>query len=145
MFGLCFTYTVGLLLILASYITDPICSCLYRRYKFREYAHLEWVTNATLHFQRMAYQGVDSGEWSGQMDDIPRTQPGEVLVELPRRATTDLDQKKPENSSTTDQSEQTHENLEVDSLIDSAGVSDMVSLPGDPSDQNVCVTISTET
>lgn len=79
------------------------------------------------------------------MDDIPRTQPGEVLVELPRRATIDLHQEEPEKSSATDQSEQTHENFEVDSLIDSAGASDVVSLPGDPSDRDVRVTISTET
>lgn len=132
MFGLCFTYAMGILIIAASYAAEPICACLYRRFKYREYAHLEWTTNATLHFQRMAYQGIDSGEWTGQMDDIPRTKPGEMLAELPMRATAAVPYDVSEKSNASDQSTHTHEEIELDSLIDSDDAADTVSLPHDP-------------
>lgn len=129
MFGLCFTYAMGILIIVASYATEPICACLYRRHKFKEYAQLEWTTNAILHFQRMAYQGINSGEWTGEMDDIPRTKPGEILAELPMRTAATVLQGMSEKDSTSDQDDQTHEALELDSLIDSGEAAEMVSLP----------------
>lgn len=137
MFGLCFTYAMGILIIIASYATEPIYACLYRRCKFREYAHLEWTTNATLHFQRMAYQGIDSGEWTGQMDDIPKTKPGEILPELPMRATATVPFNVTEKSSTSDHNAQPHEGLELDSLIDSDDAADIVSLPRDSAPGNM--------
>lgn len=135
MFGLCFTYAVGLLLIVASYVTEPIFSCLYRRYKFREYAHLEWTTNAILHLQRMAHQGVDSGSWTRQMDNIPTTKHGEILAELPMRATATESHDVPGKSSTTDRTGQTQKELELDSLIDSDNSANYVLIPHDLSDR----------
>lgn len=132
MFGLCFTYAMGSLIILASYATEPIFACLYRRFKFREYAHLEWTTNAALHFQRMAYQGISSGEWTGQMDDIPRTRPGEILAELPMRAPPTIPDDLSGKDSASDQNDETQQGIELDSLIDSDDAADIVSLPHFP-------------
>lgn len=137
MFGLCFTYAVGILLIVASYATEPICACLYRRFKFREYAHLEWTTNATLHFQRMAYQGIDSGEWTGEMDNIPTTKAGEMLAELPMRAAATVPHDSgSEKGSTTDQTGQSHEDIELDSLMGGDDGVVVVSSPHDPADRD---------
>lgn len=136
MFGLCFTYATGVLLIVASYVAEPICACLYRRFKFREYAHLEWTTNATLHFQRMAYQGINSGEWTGEMDNIPMTKAGEMLAELPMRAAATVPHDVSGKGSTADQTEQSHEDVELDSLIGGDdGV--VVSSPNDPAGRGV--------
>lgn len=131
MFGLCFTYAMGILIIVVSYVTEPICACFYRRFKIREYAYLEWRTNTFLHFQRMAYQGIHSGEWTGQTDNIPRTKPGEILAELPMRAATTVPHDISGKSSASDHAPQTHEELELDSLIDSNDAGDIVSLPAD--------------
>lgn len=136
MFGLCFTYAVGLLLVVASYVAEPICSCLYRRYKFREYANLEWTTNATLHLQRMAYQGIDSGEWTGQVDDIPKTKPGEILPDLPMRAPVPIADDVSVKNSISDQADGNHEALDLDSLIGSDDAAEMVFLPFHPVDGN---------
>lgn len=118
MFGLMFTYAVGVLIIVASYVSEPILACLYRRYKYGEYAYLEWVTNATLHFQRMAYEGINSGTWSGQSDAIPSTKPGEILAELPTRAQITVPDDASEKTSPSNQTGQTDEGIELDSLIE---------------------------
>lgn len=137
MFGLCFTYAMGILIVAASYATEPICACLYRRFKLREHAHLEWTTNAFLHFQRMAYQGINSGEWTGQTDDVPRTKPGEMLAELPMRAGTTVPHEVSGKHSTGDQTGETHEEIELDSLIGSNDGVVVVSSPNDPADRDL--------
>lgn len=135
MFGLCFTYALGVLVIVASYATEPICACIYRRCKFREFADIEWKTNAALHFQRMAYQGINSGTWTGQTDDIPRTKPGEILADLPRCATATVEDDVSEKMSQSDQTGQTGGDVELDSLIGGDDAADVVSLPHDSSDR----------
>lgn len=83
LFGLCFTYVTGVLIILVSYILEPIYACLYRRNKYGEYTYLEWTTTETLQLQRTSYQGIGSGTWLGQTEAIPRTTTGEKLANLP--------------------------------------------------------------
>lgn len=145
MFGLCFTYSMGILIIIASYVTEPVYACLYRRYKFREYAHLEWTTNSALHFQRMAYEGIESGEWTGQMDDIPKTRPGEILAELPMRAPATNPDNVSGKYSTSDQADRNHEDLELDSLIDSDDAATMNSLTHAPAERDIRLDIPAET
>lgn len=72
----------GVLIIIASYALEPIFECLYRRRRYREYTFLEWSASETLQLQRIGFQGVGSGTWSGYMDNIPRTKGGEVLTGL---------------------------------------------------------------
>lgn len=145
MFGLCFTYATGVLIIVASYATDPICACLYRRFKFREYAHLEWTTNTALHFQRMAYQGINSGEWTGHVDDIPRTRPGEILAELPMRAPPTVPDDVSGKDSTDDQADSNQEDLELDSLLGSEDATELASLPHEPSERDIRLGLLAET
>lgn len=62
-------------------------ACLYRRDQARklkrgEYRYLEWASNGTLQLQRLAYQGINSGKWSGYTDDIPMTESGALLGDL---------------------------------------------------------------
>lgn len=83
LFGLYFTYITGTLLILVSYVLEPIFACLYRRWKYRKYTYLEWSATETLQLQRASYQGIGSGTWSGNNSTIPRTQKGEKLGNLP--------------------------------------------------------------
>lgn len=83
LFGLCFTYVTGTLIIIVSYILEPIYACIYRRNKYGEYTYLEWTTTETLQLQRTSYQGIGSGTWLGQTEAIPRTATGEKLANLP--------------------------------------------------------------
>lgn len=82
LFGLYFTFITGGLLIIISYILEPVFTCLYDRRKYREYTYLEWYTSETLQLQRMAFEGMNSGTWSGYTDTIPRTKQGEILGSL---------------------------------------------------------------
>lgn len=60
---------------------------LYRRNrtgksKRGEYRYLEWTSNGTLQLQRLAYQGIKSGKWSGYTDEVPITESGALLGDL---------------------------------------------------------------
>lgn len=82
MFGLCFTFVMGFLLILASYLLEPISGYLFKKQGYKEYAHLEWVTNATLQLQRLAHEEAGKGTWSKCLDMVPVTQADELLGSL---------------------------------------------------------------
>lgn len=72
----------GVLIIVISYTLEPIFECLYRRRKYREYTFLEWSASETLQLQRIGFQGIGSGTWSGYTDNIPRTKQDEALTSL---------------------------------------------------------------
>lgn len=83
-FGICFIYVIGALIIAISYLLEHIQAWLYRHRNLNEYAYLEWTANETLQLQRMAYQGVGSGNWSRYTDRIPLTEMGDILADLHR-------------------------------------------------------------
>ncbi|KAK2613403.1 hypothetical protein N8I77_000321 [Diaporthe amygdali] len=84
LFGLYFTYATGIIVILVSYIVEPLLSFWYAHRKYEEYKYLEWAANSTLQLQRLAYQGLGSEKWSNYTDDIPKTRPGYFLADLAR-------------------------------------------------------------
>lgn len=79
LFGICFTYALGTLIALASYLLQPVSALLHRKRGFRRYAHLEWMSNSTLQLQRLAHEELGLGTWSDGIKEIPTTQPGEVI------------------------------------------------------------------
>ncbi|KAI0458885.1 hypothetical protein F5B21DRAFT_527707 [Xylaria acuta] len=87
LFGLFFTLVVGLLIVLISYLLEPISEYLCKR-GYNQYAHLEWVANGTLQLQRLAHEELGSGVWSGCVGDIPTGKEDELLGSLD---ITDLD------------------------------------------------------
>ncbi|KAG8161019.1 hypothetical protein KVR01_009283 [Diaporthe batatas] len=89
LFGLYFTYTTGIFIIITSFIIEPIFTCLYKRRKYQEYTYLEWATSETLQLQRIGFQGNNDGTWSGCTDPVPRTKPGEMLKSLAVRYSSD--------------------------------------------------------
>lgn len=44
-----------------------------------QYARLEWKATTTLQLQRLAYEAVGSGTWSGTTNTVPVTECGEAL------------------------------------------------------------------
>lgn len=82
MFGLCFTYILGVLVIIFSYLLEPIEKCLRRRKTVAEYTRSEWAATETLQLQRTAFQGLGTGTWTGYTNVIPKTQKGEMLGDL---------------------------------------------------------------
>ncbi|KUJ15359.1 uncharacterized protein LY89DRAFT_719925 [Mollisia scopiformis] len=82
LFGLLFTYIITILIILTSFILEPIFSLLQRRRKYEEYARLEWVTNETLQLHRLTQEELNLGTWHGCTDLVPTTEVGEVMAGL---------------------------------------------------------------
>ncbi|KAK7740716.1 hypothetical protein SLS53_005184 [Cytospora paraplurivora] len=82
LFGLYFTYITGILIIVVSYIIEPVLSILHARKRYEEYKFLEWSADATLQLQRLAYQGLGSERWSNYTDTIPKTRPAYFLADL---------------------------------------------------------------
>lgn len=69
---------------MASFTLEPVYACLHRRgKKYEQYKYLEWTATETLQLQRLAYQGIKSGTWSGYTNDVPMTKPREMLGNLP--------------------------------------------------------------
>jgi hypothetical protein len=71
-----------LLITIISFILEPVLSCTQKRWKYRGYENLEWITNETLQLQRLAYGESGQGSWSKCTDSIPVTAAGELLGSL---------------------------------------------------------------
>ncbi|KAI1812341.1 hypothetical protein GGS20DRAFT_587633 [Poronia punctata] len=79
LFWLLFTLLVGLLTALASYLLEPISDFLHKEKGYKQYQHLEWITNATLQLQRLGHEAKGLGTWSKCTESIPTTEPDELL------------------------------------------------------------------
>ncbi|KAI0201425.1 hypothetical protein F4808DRAFT_425146 [Astrocystis sublimbata] len=82
LFGLYFTFVVGFLLIITSYLLEPVSEFLCKRKGHRTYAHLEWTTGSALQLQRLAQEEIGMGTWHKCIDTIPSTEKGELLGSL---------------------------------------------------------------
>ncbi|KAI3339489.1 hypothetical protein F4824DRAFT_487870 [Ustulina deusta] len=78
-FGLLFTFVVGSLIILTSYLLEPISKLLHKKWGFKTHAYLEWTTNATLQLQRLAHEELGFGTWSKGTGEVPTTAPDDFL------------------------------------------------------------------
>ncbi|TGJ80760.1 hypothetical protein E0Z10_g8000 [Xylaria hypoxylon] len=79
-FGLYFLFISGALLILLSFLIEPLLSCLHHRRKYSQYRYLEWVTNESLQLHRLAHEGIGWGTWSRGTEDIPTTEKDQALA-----------------------------------------------------------------
>ncbi|KAK3994177.1 hypothetical protein QBC44DRAFT_392529 [Cladorrhinum sp. PSN332] len=94
MFGLCFIYVAGVLIVVISVTIEPVLHFFACREQKKTKSHdsanaeergrayREWVANEALHLQQLSFQGLGRGTWSGCADTIPVTKPGEMLKSL---------------------------------------------------------------
>ena len=81
--GMSIILAVGIIIIPISYFLDIfVGSAWYRPLKHGRRRHRQWILSSTLQLQRIAFERVGMGTWSGKMDPIPVTQPGEQLADL---------------------------------------------------------------
>ncbi|KAI0532012.1 hypothetical protein GGR58DRAFT_491760 [Xylaria digitata] len=88
LFGLFFIFALGFLLVITSYMLEPVSEILCKKKGYKAYAHMEWTTNAALQLQRLAQEEIGMGTWNKCLDTIPTTKKGELLGSLD---TTDLE------------------------------------------------------
>ncbi|KAI1327697.1 hypothetical protein F5Y16DRAFT_420765 [Xylariaceae sp. FL0255] len=79
LFGLFFTYIIGSIIIVISFILNPILMCAQKRWKNREYENVEWICNETLQLQRLAYEESGQGEWPKCLGSVPITDKDQKL------------------------------------------------------------------
>ncbi|KAK8135942.1 hypothetical protein PG984_003882 [Apiospora sp. TS-2023a] len=78
-FGLVFTYLVGLIIVIISFTIEPILWHLQGRGRYSKYAYLEWVGGTAIQLHRMAQEQLGNGHWTNCDDTIPITQPEDML------------------------------------------------------------------
>lgn len=82
MFGLCFTFVTGALIIVISFALEPILSFLYKWKKYKPHAYLEWNTNTNLQLHRFAHEELGLVEWKDCTREVPTTDPHVYLAGL---------------------------------------------------------------
>ncbi|KAI2469445.1 hypothetical protein F4781DRAFT_394085 [Annulohypoxylon bovei var. microspora] len=80
--GIVITFGIGGMIIVVSFIVEPILEFLYKRRKYKQYAYLEWITNTSLQLQRLAHENLELGNWSHCTEEVPTTEPGVALASL---------------------------------------------------------------
>jgi hypothetical protein len=78
--GLVLVFSIGGLIMVISACL-PWATQRVRR-ENKPYAGLEWITNDTLQFQRLAHESVGAGHWEGGCEDYPRTRKDNLLAVL---------------------------------------------------------------
>ncbi|KAK7926623.1 hypothetical protein PG985_003621 [Apiospora marii] len=81
-FGLAFTYALGSLIIVLSFVVTPLLGLLQRRGRYSRYAYLEWESETAIQLHRLAQDQLGHGRWSRCNEHVPVTQPGDLLAPL---------------------------------------------------------------
>jgi hypothetical protein len=71
--GLLLVLIFGILIVFLSLTIEPISRFFHRRAKKDNYKLLEWNSNSSLQLQRLAFDGLGIGEWSGCDKTVPYT------------------------------------------------------------------------
>ncbi|KAK6211789.1 hypothetical protein LQW54_005648 [Pestalotiopsis sp. IQ-011] len=79
LFGLYFILVAGVIIVLTSYLLEPVSTLLHKKRGYKQYSHLEWTSNSTLQLQRMAHEELGLGTWTKCTDIVPATKAGELL------------------------------------------------------------------
>ncbi|KAK8022290.1 hypothetical protein PG993_013057, partial [Apiospora rasikravindrae] len=79
-FGLIFTYSMGALIIIVSFTISPLLCFLQKRGLYNKYAYLEWEGHTAIQLHRVAQDQCGYGRWSHCDEEIPITQPDDMLA-----------------------------------------------------------------
>ncbi|KAK8122893.1 hypothetical protein PG984_011563 [Apiospora sp. TS-2023a] len=77
--GLAMTYALGTIIIILSFIIEPILDCLQKRGRYNEYAYIEWEANTAIQLHRVAQDQLGYGHWTHCDDMVPVTEREDML------------------------------------------------------------------
>lgn len=83
--GMFIVLAIGFIITPIGYFPDSFIGSPWGRpFKRRLFPHRrqQWILNSTLQLQRIAFERAKMGTWTGQMEPVPVTRPGELLGEL---------------------------------------------------------------
>ncbi|OJD30787.1 cytochrome p450 protein [Diplodia corticola] len=81
-FGIAIIFSVGGLIIIASYAIEPLVAWLQKRRRTVSYSRLEWCTNETIQLQRLANEEIGLGKWDCVDESIPVARRDDFLAVL---------------------------------------------------------------
>ncbi|KAI1357780.1 hypothetical protein F5Y08DRAFT_351646 [Xylaria arbuscula] len=82
LFGLYFTFILGGIVILFSYVIQPVQAFLDRNFGYRSYAYLEWTANSNMQLHRLAHEDSGAKKWTRCTGAVPTTTPDTNLAQL---------------------------------------------------------------
>lgn len=87
MLGVGLILAIGVTLMLAAMLLEPILAGLFKLHWFQKnpklrYAYAEWKAGSTLQIQRLANESLGVGNWSTTAGTVPVTAPGDALAIL---------------------------------------------------------------
>ncbi|KAI0857613.1 hypothetical protein F4860DRAFT_488914 [Xylaria cubensis] len=82
LFGLYIIFISGIIIICVSFALEPLLACLYKRRKYKPYAHLEWISNNSLQLHRLAQEELGLTKWSRCTEEVPTTDRDAYLASL---------------------------------------------------------------
>ncbi|KAI0151846.1 hypothetical protein GGR57DRAFT_513817 [Xylariaceae sp. FL1272] len=80
LFALLLTYITSAVIILASFIAEPLLAWLSRNYGYKQLQQLEWVTNESLQLHRLAQEELGLDHWSNGAKKVPTTSNQWILL-----------------------------------------------------------------
>ncbi|KAI1735727.1 hypothetical protein F4680DRAFT_296477 [Xylaria scruposa] len=82
LFGLYIIFILGTIIIRVSFALEPLLACLYKRRKYKPYAHFEWISNNSLQLHRLAQEELGLTKWSRWTEEVPTTDRNAYLASL---------------------------------------------------------------
>lgn len=79
-FGLAFTFSLGMVLIIISFCLEQWAKFIRRKKGFDQYPLLEWHSNSTLQLHRMVHEALGYGRWQNSRNGVPITEKGDLLA-----------------------------------------------------------------
>ncbi|KAI0544175.1 hypothetical protein F4679DRAFT_591693 [Xylaria curta] len=80
--GLYIIFILGAVIICVSFALEPLLECLYKRRKYKPYAHFEWISNNSLQLHRLAQEELGLTKWSRCTEEVPTTDRDAYLASL---------------------------------------------------------------
>ena len=77
--GIAIILIVGTIIIMTNLILDTLTGFVRKHLGWKDYKRLQWILDEKLQLQRLAYEEVGQGQWSGGLDAIPVTVKGDTF------------------------------------------------------------------
>ncbi|KAI1270412.1 hypothetical protein F5Y18DRAFT_421905 [Xylariaceae sp. FL1019] len=73
LFALLLTYITSAIIILTSFVAEPLLAWLSRKHGYKQLQQLEWVTNESLQLHRLAQEELGLDDWENGAKKVPTT------------------------------------------------------------------------
>ncbi|KAI1176643.1 hypothetical protein F4777DRAFT_545388 [Nemania sp. FL0916] len=80
--ALLITYIASGVIILLSFVAEPLLQFISKRRAYKRYEVFEWIIHDSLQLHRLAQEEIGMGTWSGGAEEVPTTKPDDELADV---------------------------------------------------------------